>query len=102
MIGLRERYTLAVLWLLSVCATRAVAAIHADGYTAGGIALREHMRAELLALNAAREAERAREFANGFAAGLRAAGVSVDGELEVVSSRTTGPAWHVPGSGRPA
>lgn len=68
---LRQRYTLAVLWLLSVVAQDAADALYRSGHEDGANELREFMRRELTAVQVASAAERMRAYNNGFRDAVR-------------------------------
>jgi hypothetical protein len=93
---------LAVLWLLSTLSPRTVAELYDRGYRDGMHEVRDGMAAHLRAEAAHVERQRALDFSNGFAAGLRAAGAPPTraGELlDVPAAPTT---WKVPPARRPA
>jgi hypothetical protein len=93
---------LAMLWLLSRLSPRTVAELYDRGYRDGVHEVRDGMAAHLRAEAAHVERQRALDFSNGFAAGLRAAGVGKGGEVEVIDGRAASPTWKVPPARRPA
>jgi hypothetical protein len=72
--ALTHLYTRGVLWLLSVVAAEAVAAIHAVGREDGMTALRDFMRRDLTAMHAASVADRLRSYQQGFRDAMRVYG----------------------------
>jgi len=71
---MRHLYTSGVLWLLSVVAKDAVAAIYQSGREDGMTALRDFMRRDLIAHHVAREAERLRSYHQGYRDAMRVYG----------------------------
>lgn len=68
---LRQRYTLGVIWLLSVFARDAADAIYKFGHEDGMTELRDFMRRELTAVQAASAADRMRLYNQGFTDAMR-------------------------------
>lgn len=66
-----QLYDLAVLWLLSAVARRTVETIYQHGHDDGEHELREFMRRELTAIQAANVADRMRAYNNGFRDAMR-------------------------------
>lgn len=66
-----QLYDLAVLWLLSAVARRTVETIYQHGHDDGENELRDYMRRELTAIQAANVADRMRAYNNGFADAMR-------------------------------
>jgi hypothetical protein len=64
-------YHVGVLWLLSVIGKGAVESIYNHGHDDGAHAMREHMRQELLDLQASLAKDRARSYQQGFTDALR-------------------------------
>jgi hypothetical protein len=71
MTRLRQRYTLGVLWLLSVIAKDAAASIYRRGHEDGMTELRDFMRRELTAVQAASAANQLRLYNQGFNDAMR-------------------------------
>jgi hypothetical protein len=71
MTALRHLYTTAVLWLLSVVAKDAVEAIYSHGHEDGANELRDFMRRELTAVQAATATDRMRSYNRGFTEAMR-------------------------------
>jgi hypothetical protein len=75
---LASAYHLGVLWLLAACARRVVETIyqhgHEDGYEDGATERREFMRREILEVQVAMAADRARAYQRGFADAMRLCG----------------------------
>ncbi len=69
--ALARLYTLGVLWLLSVVAQDAVDAIYKHGHEDGMTELRDFMRRELTAVQAAAVVERVRHYNHGFRDAMR-------------------------------
>lgn len=70
--ALTRTYHLAVLWLLSLAAPDVVETIYRHGHEDGANELREFMRRELEAVQAARALDRARSYSQGFNDAMRA------------------------------
>lgn len=68
---MRRHYDLAVLWLLSVVAPRAAETIYRHGQDDGAQELRDFMRRELIAVQAASAAERMRSYNQGYRDAMR-------------------------------
>jgi hypothetical protein len=68
---LRQHYHLAVLWLLSCVAQGVVETIYRHGHDDGEEALRQFMRRQLLEVQVAASADRARAYQRGFADAMR-------------------------------
>lgn len=71
MTRLTRAYHLAVLWLLSIVAKDVVETIYHRGHEDGSNELREFMRRELMAVQAATAADRMRAYNNGFRDAMR-------------------------------
>jgi hypothetical protein len=69
--ALRHLYTSGVLWLLSLVAKDAIAAIYRRGQVDGMTELRNFMRGDLTTHHVAREAERMRSYNDGFRDAMR-------------------------------
>jgi hypothetical protein len=69
--ALTDAYHRAVLWLLSRAARRAVETIYARGHEDGVNELRAWMRRELMEVQVAQAADRARSYQQGFREALR-------------------------------
>lgn len=68
---LASAYHLGVLWLLSCCARKVVETIYQHGHEDGANELREFMRRELLEVQVAAAADRARAYQRGFKDAMR-------------------------------
>jgi hypothetical protein len=71
MTALAHLYTSGVLWLLSLVAKDAIAAIYRRGQIDGMTELRDFMRGDLTVHHVAREAERMRSYNDGFRDAMR-------------------------------
>lgn len=71
MIRITRAYDLAVLWLLSVLATRVVETIYTHGREDGEQDVREWMRRELEAVQAALVTDRMRAYSQGYRDAVR-------------------------------